>query len=233
MRKLSEYNGKPVYAPKRGKSGAFERLGKAHMAVFSPKGTQVVGFLVKRPDIAGMVKRPDTFVALDALGKVDGGFRVTLGDESYDEKARKRLDIDWDRCIMWAGMDAKTTKGKVLGYVGDAIFDETTGAVQDFLIGDGGMAESLVGFVQVPASMLVGYEKGCMIVTPEAANQGLTGGLAGKAGEATARAKAEGAKAAEKAGKAVDKGSRALGKQLGRTKGMFGAFVEEFKKASE
>ena len=116
---------------------------------------------------------------------------------------------------------------------GDAIFDETTGAVQDFLIGDGGMAESLVGFVQVPASMLVGYEKGCMIVTPEAANQGLTGGLAGKAGEATARAKAEGAKAAEKAGKAVDKGSRALGKQLGRTKGMFGAFVEEFKKASE
>ncbi|MDO5119331.1 MAG: PRC-barrel domain-containing protein [Coriobacteriales bacterium] len=233
MRKVSEYSGKPVYVPKKGKTTAYERLGKVHMAVFSPKGKRIVGFLVKRPDIAGMIKRPDTFVALDAISKVDGGYRVSGDETSFDEKARKRLQLDWDHCIMWSGMDAKTTKGKVLGYVSDAVFNETTGAVESFLIGDGGMAESLVGLVQVPASMLVGYEKGFMILTPEAAEQKLTGGLAAKAGEASARAKAEGAKAAEKAGKAVDKGSKALGRQLGKTKGMFGAFVDEFKKASE
>lgn len=233
MQKLSQITGKPVYVPKRGKSKAFERLGKAHQAVFSPEGTRVVGFLVSRPDIAGMVKRPDVFVAFDALEPVEGGYRVTMGDEAFDDRARKRLALDWDRCVMWTGMDAKTTKGKVLGYVGDSEFDPKTGEVASFLIGDGSVAESLVGSVRVPVSMLVGYERGWMIVTPEAAEQALTGGLAGKAGEATARAKAEGAKAAEAAGRAVDKGSRALGKQLGRTKGMFGAFAEEFKKASQ
>lgn len=233
MRKVSEVTGKPVYVQKRGKTNKFERLGKAHLAVFSPAGTTIVGFLVKRPDIAGMVKRDDTFVALDALAPVDGGYRVLPGDATTDEKAQARLNLDWDRCVMWAGMDAKTTKGKVLGYVGDATFDENTGAVEAFLIGDGGVAESLVGQVYVPVSMLVGYERGWMILAPEAANQELTGGLAAKAGEATARAKAEGAKAAEKAGEALDKGSRAFGKQLGRTKGMFGSFVDEFKKASK
>ncbi|MBR1830719.1 MAG: PRC-barrel domain-containing protein [Atopobiaceae bacterium] len=233
MRKLSEFKGKPVYVPKKGKAGAFERLGKTHRAVFSPEGTQLVGFLVSRPDIVGMVKRPDVFVALDALEPVDGGFRVTMGDAAFDDKARGRLFLDWDRCIMWDGMDTKTTAGKSLGYVGDVSFDEATGEVDAFLVGDGNMAESLVGLLSVPVSMLVGYEKGYMIVTPEAAHQELTGGLAAKAGEATARAKIEGAKAAAKAEEAVDKGSRALGRQLGKTKGMFGSFVDEFKKASK
>ena len=226
MRTLSDVNGKPIYAPKKGKSGSFERLGKAHLAVFSPDGKKVVGFLVKRPDIVGMVKRPDVFVALDALAPVDGGYRVTLGDESYDKRARERLGLDWDLCVMWAGMDAKTTKGTILGYVGDASFDETTGQVSAFFIGDGGVAESLVGSVQVPVDMLVGYKKGFMLLKPEAASQELTGGLAGKAGEAAAKAKAGGAKVA-------DKGSKAIGKQIGRTKGMFGAFMDEYKKASQ
>ena len=233
MRKLSEFKGKPVYIPKKGKPGAFERLGKSRMAVFSPEGTRLVGFLVKRPDIAGMVKRPDVFVALDAFEPVDGGFRVTMGEDAFDDHARRRLALDWDRCIMWDGMDTKTTKGKVLGYVGDITFDETSGEVADFLVGDGNVAESLVGLLRIPASMLVGYEKGYMIVTPEAANQDLTGGLAAMAGEATARAKIEGAKAAQAAGDAVSEGSKALGRQLGRTKGMFGSFVDEFKKASK
>ena len=233
MRKLSEFKGKPVYVPKKGKSGAFERLGKAHTAVFSPEGTSVVGFLVSRPDIVGMVKRPDVFVALDAFEDVDGGFRVTMGAEAFDEHAQRRLFLDWDRCIMWDGVDTKTTAGKSLGYVGDVVFDGSTGEVDAFLVGDGNVAESLVGLLRVPASMLVGYEKGYMIVAPEAARQELTGGFAAKAGEATARAKIEGAKAAAMAEEAVDKGSRALGRQLGKTKGMFGSFVDEFKKASK
>ena len=237
MRSLSQLTNKPVYVAKKGKPGAFERLGRVHMAVFTPDGRAMAGFLVKRPDIAGMVKRPDAFVAWDSLAPVDGGWRVVEGNETLDDKARERLGLDWDRCIMWAGMDARTTKGKVLGYVGDATFDEETGKVIDFLIGDGGLAESLVGSVRVPAEMLVGYERGWMILTPEAAHQELTGGMAGKAGESYARAKASGAQAAAKAGKvageAVDKGSRALGRQLGKTKGMFGSFMEEFKRASE
>lgn len=240
MLKISQMTGVVVFAPKgtRGKAAnVYTRLGKVHLAVFSPEGTRVVGFLVSRPDVAGMVKREDVFVALDALKPCDGGVRVIGGPDSFDDAARQRLGLDWDRCLIWAGMDAKTTDGKQLGYVNDASFNTKTGAVESFLVGDGGMAQQLVGSVQIPVDMLRGYEKGFMIVAPEAAHQALTGGVAAKAGEGYARAKHEGkqvaAKAGKAAGEAVDKGSRALGKQLGRTKGMFSSFMDEFKKAQE
>ena len=35
--------------------------------MFTPDGTQVVGFMLKMPDIAGMIKQPDRFVAYDAI----------------------------------------------------------------------------------------------------------------------------------------------------------------------
>ncbi len=240
MLKLSQMTGVAVYGPKgsHGKAAnTFTRVGKVHQTVFSPDGLRVVGFFVARPDIAGMVKREDAFVALDAIAPCDGGVRVTKGSESFDAAARARLGLDWDACIVWAGMDAKTTEGKVLGFVSDASFNTKTGEVESFFVGDGGMAQSLVGSVQIPASMLRGYEKGWMLVAPEVAHQQLTGGVAAKAGEGYAKAKYEGKKAAAKAGKAageaVDKGSKALGKQLGKTKGMFSSFMDEFKKAQE
>ena len=240
MLKLSQLTGVAVYAPKgtRGKAATtFTRLGKVHLTVFAPDGRRVVGFLVMRPDVAGMVKRTDVFVALDAIAPCDGGIRVVGGEGSFDDQARERLGLDWDSCLIWSGMDAKTTDGKMLGYVNDAEFNTKTGQVDCFMIGDGGMAQQLVGSLKIPAGMLRGYEKGFMLVAPEAAGQALTGGVAGKAGESYARAKYEGKKAAAKAGKAageaVDKGSRALGKQIGRTKGMFSSFMDEFKKAQE
>ena len=214
MLKTSQMTGVAVYAPKGSgaKAGAFSRLGKVHMTVFAPDGRRVAGFLV-------------------------GGVRVTKGKESYDDAARARLGIDWDACLLWSGMDAKTTDGKVLGYVNDASFNTKTGAVEAFMVGDGGMAQSLVGSVQIPVDMMRGYEDGFMLVDPGAARLTLSGGMAAKAGEGYAKAKIEGKKAAAKAGKAageaVDKGSRVLGKQLGRTKGMFSSFVDEFKKAQE
>ena len=244
---VSDVSGTAVFAPKRGgkaASGTFSRLGRVHMAVFTPKGERVVGLLVKRPDIVGMVKRPDVFVAIDALQPCDGGLMVTRPDDGYDDEARKRLGLDWDRCVLWAGMDACTSEGKVLGYVNDAEFKVQDGRVLCFCISEGSMAQSLVGAVEVPPSMVRGYKNGYMVLEPEASKLSLSGGLAAKAGEgyamakirgreAAAKARAEGAKAAEAAGDAIDKGSRALGKQIGRTKGMFGAFIDEYKKASE
>lgn len=246
--KLHEMTGVVVYAPKDRRaataSGPYERLGKVHNTVFSPDGRRVVGLLVRRPDVAAMVKRPDVFCAFDALAPCDGGLRVTRGADAYDAAAHKRLGIDWNACIIWEGMDARTTTGKVLGYVGDATFDATTGAVVSIGVGDGEVARSLVGLVEVPVDMLVGYEKGFLVVLPEAAKIAASGGVAAKAGEGYARAKAAGTEAVEKvrergevavdaASEAVESGSRALGRQLGRTKGMFGNFVSEFKKASK
>lgn len=245
--RVSDVSGVAVYVPKEGRkaaSGAFSRLGKVHMAVFTPKGDRVVGLLVKRPDIVGMVKREDVFVAIDALLPCDGGLMLPEPKANTDDAARKRLALDWDACVLWAGMDARTKSGKKLGYVSDARFEAKTGEVRAFYVSEGGVAESLVGVIEVPPSMVLGYENGFMVLSDKASRLTLTGGVAARAGEGYAKAKiagkevaerarVEGAKAAEAAGEAVDKGSKALGKHLGKTRGMFGAFVDEYKKASK
>lgn len=239
MLKVSQLYNMHVYAPKGGRRGKkaaekaaageveYGKIGRIHMTVFTPDGSRAVGFMVKRPDIAGMVKREDLFLGFDSFKLVDKGknVRVTRGEESFDDAARGRLDVAWDRCVMWEGMDAKTSDGKELGYVNDAEFDGTTGAVSKFFVGDGGVAQKLVGSVEIPASMLRGYDKGWMIVDPAAAKLELNGGAAARAGEATARAKVDAQRAGKKIGKdaavAVDKGSRGLGKMIGDTRRAF------------
>lgn len=229
MLKVNDLCGRKVYVPKKTKKAAdasglkVSKLGKVHMAVFSPNGREVVGFTVTRPDIVGMVKRADAFVAVDSFRVLDdGGLFVSREDDGMDDAARERLGIDWDTCVMWAGMDAQTAGGKKLGYVSDAEFDPRTGSVSKFYVGDGGMARALVGSFEIPASMVRGYSKGRMIVDDEAADLELDGGVAAKAGEGYAKAKVKGAEAAQKAGKAageaVDKGSFAFGRMLGRAK---------------
>ena len=239
--------GVAVYAPKDRRqaaaSGAFTRLGKVHTVIFSPDGARVVGVAVKRPDTVGMVARPDTFVALDSLATCDGGLRVTRGKDAYDRDACERLGIDYDACIIWVGMDVKTLAGRKLGYVEDAEFAAWEGTVTTYGVGDGNTAKSLVGRLEIPRSMVVRYQDGYMIVDDQAAKLALSGGLAAKAGEGYAKAKIAGKDALERgrerqeqateaATTAVSEGSKALGKQLGRTRGMFGAFMSEYKKAS-
>ncbi len=220
MLKVSQLYNMHVYAPKGGRRGKkaaekavageveYGKIGRIHMTVFTPDGSRVVGFMVKRPDIAGMVKREDLFLGFDSFKLVDKGknVRVTRGEESFDDAARGRLDVAWDRCVMWEGMDAKT-------------------AVSKFFVGDGGVAQKLVGSVEIPASMLRGYDKGWMIVDPAAAKLELNGGAAARAGEATARAKVDAERAGKKIGEgaavAVDKGSRGLGKMIGDTRRAF------------
>lgn len=198
------------------------KVGKVHMAVFSPDGRTVVGFTVKRPDVAGMVARDDIFVARDGFATIERGLLLKEGEQYVDDGARERLGLDWDACLIWSGMDARTSSGRELGYVNDAIFDNRTGQVDKFCIGDGNVSQALVGSVEMPVSMLVGYSKGYMIVAPEVAHLSLSGGAAAAAGEGYARARVAGKQAAEKTGAAVseaaDKGSYALGRAIGKAR---------------
>ena len=256
----SQINGKPVYIAKTSRKGetSYKKVGKVHLAVFSPDGKTVLGYQVQRPDLAMMIKREDLFVAFDSLKPYDKGY-VIDGEAACDKEARERLNIDWDHCLLWNGMDAVTTQGKVLGFVGNVAYDAETGRVISFHIGDGNVAKGLVGAIKIPVGMFVGYEGGKMLLAPEAADVQPSGGLAGKAGESYARAKMKAgeasakaaakasakasevsakasAKASEvgaKAGEAVQKGSYGLGKTLGKTKGMFKAFKDEFDEASK
>lgn len=224
-----------------------KKIGKFHCPVFTPDGTQVVGFMLKMPDIAGMIKQPDRFVAYDAIAAGAEEIVVKEDRAAFDTAAAKRLGIDLDACLIWTGMDVRTVSGERVGYCADADFNLRTGKVNAFILTEGGASNALVGHREMPASMLKGYRDGAMIVEDAAANLEFSGGAAAKAAEAsvkvaakasevTAKAKVQAKKGAavidEKGSKALDKGSRALGKQLGKTRGMFGAFVSEYKKAA-
>lgn len=201
----------------------YQKFGRVRAAVFSPDGKHVAGFVIKRPDVAGMVRRADAFVAWDSLARMDEkNLLVSRPEDGLDDAALTRLDLDWDRCIMWSGMDAKTTEGKPLGYVSDAEYDERTGRVTRFFTADGGMARALIGSFVIEPDMVRGYRDGFMVVDVRGRGVELDGGLAGAAGEGYAKAKAGasvvGKKVGAAAGEAVDKGSFALGKALGKAR---------------
>ena len=230
MTKVSELTGLRVLIHKKTKTAKdgtvtdkYQKLGKVHNVVFSPDGKRVVGLMVKRPDAVGMIKREDCFLALDAYRlTAERDLLVTRPEDGMDVAAQRRLGLNWDACIIWSGMDARTVEGKSLGYVSDAEFDEKSGAVRQFLTTDGSLARALIGSFVITPDMVRGYSGGFMVVDPGERPVELDGGLAGAAGEGYARAKAKGAEVGKKvgaaAGEAVDKGSFALGKVLGKAK---------------
>lgn len=207
---------------KAGEQPEPKRYGKVHNLVFSPDSRRVVGIMVRRPDVAGMVKQDDRFVPLDCIEFHEGGLLCAGTKESFDEEACKRLGLDLDSCIIWEGADVICESGKFLGYVMDASFDVATGDVDCFCANEGNAAGGLVGYFEIPAAWVVRYDKGRMIVRDAAADLELSGGLAAKAGEGYAHAKDEAKKATAKfddaAAKAVDKGSHGLGKMIGKAK---------------
>ena len=217
---------KPATKGKHAGEERFSKLGKIHNVVFAPfkqgQSSQVVGVMVQKPDIAGMIKQDDAFVTLESLETIEQGLCVKDPKNNIDKAAIKRLNLDFDNCILWHGMEARTKSGKNLGYVSGAEFDQTTGVVSAFLVGNGAGSEALVGSFAIKPEWLLGYSNGAMVLSDEAADAQLTGGLAAKAGEGYAAAAAKASEATAKAGKAVaeatEKGAFALGKTLAKAK---------------
>lgn len=217
---------KPATKGKHAGEERFSKLGKIHNVVFAPfkqgESSQVVGVMVQKPDIAGMIKQDDAFVTLESLETIEQGLCVKDPENNVDKAAIKRLNLDFDTCILWHGMEARTKSGKTLGYVSGAEFDQFTGVVSAFLVGDGAGSEALVGSFAIKPEWLLGYSNGTMVLSDEAADAQLTGGLAAKAGEGYAAAAAKASEATAKAGKAVaeatEKGAFALGKTLAKAK---------------
>jgi uncharacterized protein YrrD len=234
-----------------GRNGT-RRIGKVLRAVFRPDTYALAGYLVARPDLLFMFKRKDRFLAWDAFRVVDGRVVATIDHDSWDAPACKRLGIDWDTCLILEGMSLVTSDGDKIGKIDAVEYDERSGRLLALRVGDGMATKALVGTSKIPAELVVGYRDGRMVAKRTASGIASEGGLAAKAGEQTAVAtqvikeKTEQArKAAGKIGKeagkmgkkagaaaeqALDTGSRALGKQLGRTRGMFKGFRDEYRK---
>jgi sporulation protein YlmC with PRC-barrel domain len=221
---------------KNGVPRRHRKIGKVFKTVFSPDGLKVVGFIVRRPDLLWMIKRPEKFLALDAMDVQDGVIVPTMGSKSWDDEAIKRLGIDWDRCIIWEGMEVKTTGGAEIGRVDELSFDERTGELNSLFLDDGATSRALLGSIEIPAELMVGYKKGILIVKPEAKSLLPSGGLAAKAGEASAAVSAKASEtqkaATEATAKAIEAGTVGVGKGVGRIKRSVTGAVDGFKKES-
>lgn len=230
MIRVSSLEGLKVLQPKKAKTAKdgsvverFSKVGKVHMAVFSPDGLQVVGLMVRRPDVAGVVKRDDVFLAWDSFyaDEEHGGLVVDDPSKGMDFTAVRRLGLDWDHCIIWEGIDATTRDGKPLGFISDAEVDPKTGRVVRFFTTDGVVAHALVGSFSIAADQVDGYCKGRLVVNVPESELQLDGGMAAAAGEGFAKAKAGVHEAGKVAGSAVQKGSYALGKAIGKAQRAF------------
>lgn len=247
-----------------GKKGT-RRIGKVRRFVFHPKEKRVIGFMVKRPDLLWMFRRKDMFVAIDGYDVVDGRLVVNLEPAATDYRATcKALGVKWDDCVLWVGLPVMTEDGGNLGIVGTVAFDDRTGAIEYLITDSGATANALLGRREIPAGLVKGFRRGmgaalaqagaevldgdeavlgAIMVDNQAKELATEGGLAEKAGEATAvvadkaqtaidKAKPVVSNAAKVTGEAVNKGAYATGKQIAATKGMFSGFKEQYNKES-
>ncbi len=242
-----------------GKNGT-SHIGKVRRLVFHPRERRVVGFIVKRPDLALMFHRKDLFVSINGFDIVDGRVVVRQTPDATDKGACKALGIDWDTCVMWEGLPLMTESGETLGMVGTVTFDRATGAISTVTADAGATANTLLGTRVIPASYIKGFrrgigvalvqqdeagaeqdeiELGAILVSDEAMKLVAEGSVAEKAGAATAVAvnkvnttvKPVVTNAAKATTQAVGKGVRAVGKRAEETKDAFSGFKEEYDKA--
>lgn len=246
-----------------GKDGS-KRIGKVRRIVFHPKERRVVGFIVKRPDLLWMFHRSDLFVSIDGYDFVDGRVVVRDDPNATGKAACKALGVNYDDCVLWAGLPVMTEDGSAFGVVGNVTFNRLTGAVDSFETDGGATANALLGTRTVPASMIRGFQRGmgtalsltgqegaqdeaeaeygAILVSDQVKDTTTEGGVAEKAGQATAvvmdkvqttvdKARPVVSEAAKKTGEAVSKGAYATGRQIARSKTMFSDFKEEYDKA--
>lgn len=245
-----------------GKKGT-KRIGKIRRFVFHPKEKRVIGFVVKRPDLLWMFHRADVFVPIDGYDLVDGRVIIRPDAAASGKAYCKKEGLNWDDCVLWVGLPVMSEDGESYGIVGNVTFNRITGTVDCFETDNGATSNALLGKRTIPADMVRGFKRGmgaalanmgaegvegeevqlgAMLVSSQVAELNSEGGVAEKAGAATAvavdkvhttvdKAKPVVSKAAAATGEAVNKGAYATGKQIAATKGMFSGFKEEYDKA--
>lgn len=286
----NELRGKQVYDSDGGK-----KIGKVRSFVFHPRRRLVVGFNVKRPDVAWMFHRKDLFVSFDSFEYREGKLFVVDDQATTGKSACSRLGISWDDCLIWQGMPLVTEDGQKIGHVGNVFFDASTGEVTQLSVDQGASRNALLGVSRLDASCVLGFEfgagenldvshdgdfeQGALIVSSEALEAQRQGGLAEKAGEATAVAghkvsqvvdsakpkldvaadkmrdaadeakqkageakermteaakeRPSGEEMTKRAASAIEDGGYRLGEQMGKARGMFSSFKENYKRAME
>ena len=137
-----------------------KRIGKVRYCVFHPREKKCIGFVVKRPDLALMFHRKDLFVALDGFDLINGCVVVKQDAAASGPAACRRLGVDWNECVIWDGMPLMTADERPLGLVGNVAFCLETGEVEHVEVSNGATAKYLLGTLEVPADLIMGFKRG-------------------------------------------------------------------------
>lgn len=184
----------PVEGEKK-RSGTRRRVGKVADIVFRADSPRVVGLVVSRPYLFFLFQRKDLLLAFDRA-TVLADRVVVDGTQAWGAQAAKRLGIDWDQTVIWRGMPVRSAGGREMGYVRDAVFDEGDGSLVSLGLTDGIAVDVAVGTVDLPGSLVEGWDGSAVIIAEEAADVDPDGGAAGIAGRTAAVAQDGATKAA-------------------------------------
>lgn len=195
-----DMQGRRVYSS-RGRA-----VGRVAEAIFLPNGKQLIGFVVERPRLFGLLDRKDRYLSFDRC-RVSAK-RVDVVDDrgAWGSAAERRAGFNWDSAVIWVGMPVRTRSGEVLGSVRDVLVETATGEVSAIGLSGGITADIAVGVRDVPAGMVEGFDGSAVVVEDSAGSIDTSGGAAQAAGRGAAIAKKAGSNAAKKA---VDAGKTA------------------------
>jgi uncharacterized protein YrrD len=185
VRSFKEVDGLPVVVPGRKKP---KRVGWVRHVLVAPDGKHVVGLQVDRPDVALMIERSSRFLALDKCRITSAKVVVADQRDAWDGRAAKRLDLNWEKTVIWRDMPVRTESGEALGRLADAAFDAETGTIGAVRLSGGAVADSAVGVRDIETGLVRGFDGEAIVVADTATEVDLSGGVADRAGQTAAAA---------------------------------------------
>ncbi len=249
MYSSTDFFNKLVY--RADKKGNVHKLGNVRQVVLHPSKAQVIGLMVKQPDLAMAVKLPAVFVAFDVLQPWEKGWLINPEEpQATDRKACKRLGVDLDLAIIWEGLPCETTTGKSLGLVEAVDFDEESLRVVQIRVAEGGVDRALNGERVVPREMVRGFQAtsaeearrvidadgepiaGAIVVAPAAAALPGEGGAAEAAGRHLAETGQALGEVTDAVGAAAAEGANVVAKATGQTIAATGKVASQAGKAA-
>ena len=203
----SELEGAELYGSEGIQLGVVERV------LFHPSEPRAIGLMIRPIPWLYFITRRPAFVAWEAFGIQKGHLRFGQRKLPSRRKASQAMGHDVDRTIIWRGMTVRTETGQESGSVADVEMD-STGAVRGIVVSPGGVAGITRGSIDVPGSMVNGFDGRAVVVTTAALALEASGGLADKASDGVAKVKQTASAAAGAAGDALVGAGYATGKAI-------------------
>lgn len=155
------------------------RLGRVAAVLFHPHEPQAVGLQVDRTAVLGVFDRRPRFVRLADIQPTESGELAIEGEAlPKDADGERRLGFGWQETVVWHHMPVRSSEGEPVGYVHEVEFDDATGSVATLRISTGALGDLAVGRLEVPGSLIRGFDGEAVVIEPSYAQVESSGGAA-------------------------------------------------------